>query len=478
MISTEHDELFIGGQWVRGGGTGRIDVINPSTEAHIGSIPMATTADVDRAVQAARNAFTDPHGWATWTNAERAIVMRRFADAVEKRGTEIAETVSKQNGMPIGTSTALEAGFPPLLLRMYADTVEAQQQVTRRPGLLGGEIDVVRKPMGVVAAIVPWNFPQALAMTKIAPAIATGNTVVLKPSPETVLDSIILAECILEAGLPEGVINIVPGGRDIGEYLVKHPGINRVAFTGSTAVGRSIAQTCGQLLRPVSLELGGKSAAIILDDGDIAGSIESMFGATLFNNGQTCYLGTRVLAPRGRYDEIVSTLAGLAETATVGDALDSATMIGPMVSQRQRDRVEGFIERGSADGGKIVTGGSRPDRDGWFVSPTIFANVTNHQELAREEIFGPVLAVIPYDNEEEAVSLANDSAFGLGGTVWSQDPSRARALAERIDTGTIGINGYLPDPAAPFGGIKASGIGRELGPEAVEGYIELQTIYL
>ncbi|WP_107660352.1 aldehyde dehydrogenase [Nocardia suismassiliense] len=478
MSGTEHDGLFIGGQWVTGSGEARIEVVNPSTEAYLGSVPSATRADVDRAVQSARTAFTDPTGWATWTHAARAAAMRRLADVMERRGAEIAETVSKQNGMPISMSSALEAGFPPILLRMYADTVEALPQVTRRPGMLGGEFEVVRKPMGVVAAIVPWNFPQALAMTKIAPAIAAGNTVVLKPSPETVLDSIILAECLVEAEIPAGVVNIVPGGRDIGEHLVAHPGINRVAFTGSTAAGRSIAQVCGQLLRPVSLELGGKSAAIVLDDGDIANSIESLFGATLFNNGQTCYLSTRVLAPRSRYEEVVDTLAGLAQQAVVGDPLDPATMIGPMVSSRQRERVEGYIERGSADGAKLVVGGTRPDREGWFVSPAVFAGVDNNQELAREEVFGPVLAVISYDDEEQAVALANDSDFGLGGTVWSQDPTRARAFAERIETGTIGINRYLPDPAAPFGGIKASGIGRELGPEAVEGYFDLQTIYL
>ncbi|MEV6768763.1 aldehyde dehydrogenase [Nocardia sp. NPDC051030] len=478
MVSAEQTGLFIGGAWVTASGDARIDVVNPSTEALLGSIPEATPRDVDRAVLEAQNAFKDPGGWSTWTGAERAAVLRRLADALNRRGSETAEIVSRQNGMPIAVSSGLEAAFPALLLNMYADTIDEQPKTTRRPGLLGGQIDVVRKPMGVVAAIVPWNFPQTLAMSKVAPAIAAGNTVVLKPSPETVLDSIILAECIAEAGVPNGVINIVPGGREIGEYLVRHPGIKRVAFTGSTAAGRSIAETCGRLLRPVSLELGGKSATIILDDGDIANSIESFFGATLLNNGQTCFLGTRVLAPRRRYNEIVDTLAGLAQAATVGDAMDPATMIGPMVSARQRDRVEGYIQRGSADGATIVAGGSRPERAGWFVAPTIFADVNNSQELAQEEIFGPVLAVISYDDDDHAVAIANDSAYGLGGTVWSQDPIRARALAERIDTGTIGINGYTPDPAAPFGGVKASGIGREFGPEAIDDYTDLQTIYL
>ncbi|WP_405136269.1 aldehyde dehydrogenase [Nocardia sp. NBC_01388] len=473
--TTEHENLFIDGAWTPSTGRDRIEVIDPSTEQRLGSVPAATTADVDAAVTAARRALP---AWSALDNAERAKALHRLAEALEQRGADMARTVSQQNGMPIAVSAGLEAGFPPLLLRYYADLVADQPRSTRRTGLLGGQIDVVRKPIGVVGVIVPWNFPQTLSMMKIAPALATGNTVVVKPSPETVLDSILLAEAIIEAGLPAGVINIVPGGAEVGSHLVTHPGVDRIAFTGSTATGRTIAEQCGRLLRPVSLELGGKSATIVLDDGDIAGSMEDLFKATLLNNGQTCFLGTRVLAPRNRYSEIVGTLAGLAAAATIGDAVDEATMIGPMVNPRQRDRVEGYIARGKSEGGTVVTGGARPDRPGWFITPTIFSDVTNDAVIAREEIFGPVLTVIAYDSDDDAVAIANDSAYGLGGSVWSTDPERARAFAERIETGTIGINGYNLDPGAPFGGVKDSGLGREWGPEALESYVELQSIYL
>jgi aldehyde dehydrogenase (NAD+) len=326
---------------------------------------------------------------------------------------------------------------------------------------------------------VPWNYPQTLAMFKLAPLLAAGCTVVMKPSPETVLDSLLLAEAILEAGLPAGVVNIVPAGREVGAYLVEHVDVDKIAFTGSSASGRLIARRCGELLRPVTLELGGKSAAIVLDDADLAGATEALFGATMMNNGQTCVNCTRVLAPRARYDEVVEVFGGLADALVVGDSLDPATQVGPMASARQRDRVEGYIEKGRAEGGRIVAGGGRPPEQhrGWFVQPTIFADVANSDTIAREEIFGPVLAVIPYDGVDQAVAIANDSEFGLGGSVWSRDPERARDVARRVQTGTIGINHYVLDPAAPFGGVKASGIGRELGPEGLEAYLQLQSIY-
>ena len=471
----QQESLFIGGEWVTNADTGTIDVVNPSTEVQIATVAAAGPTDVNRAVAAARRALP---GWAALTNTERAEHLERFAHAVESRADRIAHAVSSQNGMPLTLSRQLEAGFPPLLLRYYADLVKAQSTVTRRPGLLGGQIDVVRRPRGVVGVIVPWNFPQTLSMMKIAPALATGNTVVMKPSPETVLDSLIVAEAIVESGLPAGVVNIVPGGAAVGRQLVSHPGIAHIAFTGSTDTGREIAAECGRLLRPVSLELGGKSAAIVLDDGDITASIEAFFAATLLNNGQTCFLGTRVLAPRSRYDETVDALAGLARSATIGDAVEESTMIGPMVTAQHRDRVERYIGLGVKTGCRLVAGGGRPERAGWFVEPTVFADVTNDQQIAREEIFGPVLTVIAYDGDDDAVAIANDSPYGLGGSVWSQDPQRAHALAQRIETGTIGINGYNLDPAAPFGGLKSSGIGREWGPEALDSYVELQSIYL
>jgi acyl-CoA reductase-like NAD-dependent aldehyde dehydrogenase len=477
MIDSE--ELFIGGDWVPPRGRGRITVTSPSTEEVVGSVPEGTTDDLDDAVAAARAAFDDPGGWSSWTPAQRAAGLERLAEGLERRVAETAHRVATQNGMPIAIAEQLEAVFPALLARFYAGLARETAFEEDRTGLLGGSIHVNRKPVGVVAAIVPWNFPQSLAMFKLAPALAAGCTVVMKPSPETVLDSLVLADAIAEAELPPGVVNIVPAGRDEGAYLVAHPGVDKVAFTGSTAAGRAIGEVCGRLLRPVTLELGGKSAAIILDDADLTGAGEALFAATLLNNGQTCFLGTRILAPRSRYDEVVGLFAGMAEALQVGDALDPATQIGPLVNQRQRDRVEGYIAKGLADGGRLVAGGRRPagQERGFFVQPTIFADVDNRHTIAQEEIFGPVLAVIPYDGEDEAVAIANDSAFGLGGSVWTADAARGQDFARRVQSGSLGINHYLPDPAAPFGGVKASGVGRELGPEGLAAYLQAQSVY-
>ena len=407
--------------------------------------------------------------------------MERLAVELEARAAEMAQRVSAQNGMPISIATVLEGGFPVIVLRYLAGLLEGASFEEEQPGFLGGTNIVRREPIGVVGAIVPWNYPQTLAAFKYGAALAAGCTVVMKPSPETVLDAFLLAEAIVAAGIPEGVINIVPGGRELGAYLVAHRDVDKVAFTGSTAAGRRVAETCGRLLRPVTLELGGKSAAIVLEDADLdlAKIGNDLFAATLVNNGQTCYLGTRVLAPRSRYDEVVDTIAAFASSLTVGDALDPATQIGPMASQTHRDRVEGYVSKGASDGARLVVGGGRPrDMDrGWFVEPTVFADVDNSSTIAQEEIFGPVLSVIAYGDVDDAIRIANDSDYGLGGSVWTTDDERGKDVARRVRTGTIGINKYLPDPAAPFGGVKASGIGRELGPGAISAYQQLKSIY-
>ncbi|MEJ8278182.1 aldehyde dehydrogenase [Pseudonocardia spirodelae] len=479
-MTQHHESLYIGGRWTAPSSDRRITVTSPNSGEVIGSVPEALEADVDTAVAAARTAFDDPDGWARSAPAERAAVLRRFADALDARTDTIAATVSSQNGMPVAVSSQLESVYPVMLLRYYADLVENQGDDVR-DGLFGGRIRVRHDPVGVVGAIVPWNFPQTLSFFKIAPALAAGCTLVVKPSPETVLDSVLVAEAAIEAGLPAGVLNIVPGGREIGAHLVSHPGVDKVAFTGSTAAGRQIAETCGRLLRPVTLELGGKSAAVVLDDAelDLATIGNDLFVATLANNGQTCFLGTRILAPRSRYAEVVEVFSAFAGSMTVGDSLDPGTQIGPMASERQRDRVEGYIAKGRAEGGRVTVGGGRPtDRAaGWFVEPTVFADVDNNATISQEEIFGPVLSVIAYDDDADAVRIANDSDFGLGGTVWTADPERGLAVASRIRTGTVGVNRYLPDPAAPFGGVKASGIGRELGPEGLANYQSLKSIY-
>jgi acyl-CoA reductase-like NAD-dependent aldehyde dehydrogenase len=480
-VLASYDSLFIGGEWVRPSSSARIEVTSASTEENIGSVPEAAEADVDASVAAARRAFDDPDGWSQWEPSARAAAMERLAAELEARSDEMALRVSAQNGMPISIATMLEGGFPVVVLRYLAGLLDGATFEEERPGFLGGTNIVRREPIGVVGAIVPWNYPQTLAAFKYGAALAAGCTVVMKPSPETVLDAFLLAEAIEAARIPAGVINIVPGGRELGAYLVAHRDVDKVAFTGSTAAGRRVAETCGRLLRPVTLELGGKSAAIVLEDADLdlAKIGTDLFAATLVNNGQTCYLGTRVLAPRSRYGEVVDTLAAFASSLAVGDALDPATQIGPMASQTHRDRVEGYIAKGASDGARLVVGGGRPrDLDhGWFVEPTVFAEVDNSATIAQEEIFGPVLSVIAYGDVDDAIRIANDTDYGLGGSVWTTDPERGKDVARRVRTGTIGINRYLPDPAAPFGGVKASGIGRELGPDAIGAYQQLKSIY-
>ena len=471
--------FWIDGTWATPSGPRLITVIDASTGLPLAAVPEANEADVDAAVGAARRAF-DTTDWPTRSPQERARAIHSLADALDSRASATAKAVSTQNGMPIAVSSATEAVIPATLLRYYADLAINQNAEENRPGFAGGTTVVRREPVGVVAAIVPWNFPQTLTFFKLAPLLAAGCTVVIKPSPETVLDSHVLAEAIAESDIPPGVINIVPGGRDVGAYLVAHPGVDKVAFTGSTEAGRAIGEVCGRMIRPVTLELGGKSASIILDDADLSSLLEQFFAATLINNGQTCFLGTRVLAPRHRYTETVDILSDFARSLTVGNALDPATQIGPLATARQRERVQNYIARGVADGGRITAGGGRPAStdSGWFVEPTIFADVDNSHTIAREEIFGPVLAVIPYTDVDEASAIANDSDFGLGGSVWTGDPERGLGVARRVRTGSIGINHFTLDFSSPFGGIKASGLGRELGPEGLASYQQIKSIYL
>ena len=478
MIMQDRDAFFIGNRWVSPASERRFTLINASTEEAIATVPEACEADVDAAVAAAREAF-DNSGWATLPFADRAAVMERFMAAIAARGTDLAQAVSAQNGMPVALSGQLEGGFSVGVLQYYAELAKTLGQPDVRPSQMGRETLVERRAIGVVAAIVPWNFPVTLALSKIAPAMAAGCTLVIKPSPGTVLDSYILAEAALEAGVPAGVLNWVAADRDVGAYLVSHPGVDKVAFTGSTAAGRIIARTCGELLRPVTLELGGKSAAILLEDADIASFLQGVPMAAMLNNGQACYNGTRILAPKGRYGEVVDALAAFADSLVVGDALDPGTHVGPMASAAHRDRVESYIEIGKREA-RLVAGGGRPKgtNRGWFVEPTIFADVDNSARIAQEEIFGPVLSVIAYDGEDDAIRIANDSQFGLGGSVWSADSAHATDIARKVQSGTVGVNGYMPSLGAPFGGVKASGMGREFGPEAVGAYQQLKSIYV
>lgn len=450
-------------------------VIEAATGEPLGDGANATEADIDAAVAAARVALP---AWQSASPDHRAELLATFAAALDRRAKGTDELVTRENGMPMSLSRGANGRFPAALVRYYAQLITETPIEEIRPSMIGHTV-VRREAIGVVAAIVPWNYPQALAAFKLAPALAAGCTVVLKAAPETALDALVFAEAAAEAGLPAGVLNIVPGGAAAGAYLVAHPGVDKVTFTGSTAAGRTIGEVCGRLLRPVTLELGGKSAAIILDDADLDATMKGLRTASFVNNGQTCHLSSRILAPRSRYGEVLDALVTMVSGLKVGDPLDTSTEIGPLVSARQRDRVLGYIESGKSSSAKLVVGGSVPadQQRGWFVSPTVFADVDNGDRIAQEEIFGPVLAVIPYDSDEEAVALANDSEFGLAGTVWSTDDERATEVARAVRTGTVGINDYQLDFRAPFGGVKASGIGRELGPEGLEAFFSLKSIY-
>ena len=477
-MTMNRTHFFINNAWATPASDRTFEIINASTGEMIATLPEGVEADMDAAVAAARAAF-DRGDWSGSTPQERAAVMLRFMEAMAKRGPQLAEAVSLQNGMPVSLSNMLEAQFPAGLLQYYASLADGLSLSESRPSQMGKETLVERSALGVVAAIVPWNFPVTLAFSKIAPAMLAGCTLVIKPSPGTVLDSYIVAEAALEAGVPAGVINIVAADRAAGAYLVSHPQVDKVAFTGSTGAGRKIASVCGELLRPVTLELGGKSAAVLLEDVDLNVFLPGIPMASMLNNGQACYNATRILAPAKRYDEIVGAVAGMVSPLTVGDAMDAATHVGPMASAAHRDRVEGYIAKGR-DEARLVAGGGRPANHnrGWFVEPTVFADVSNDAVIAQEEIFGPVLSIIKYSDEADAVRIANASQFGLGGSVWSADSAHATDVARLVESGTVGVNGYMPALGSPFGGIKASGMGSEFGPEAVAGYQRVKSIYV
>ena len=472
------DTFYIDGKWAAPSSDAVIEVISPHTEEVIATVPDGAPADIDAAVAAARNAF-DNSDWSRMSPAERAEIAQRFADLYAGRLGEMSDLITAEMGSPASFSQLAQAPAPWMMLSTFIGIAKEFPWEEERAGALGSPVIVRREPVGVVAAIVPWNVPQFVTMSKLAPALLSGCTMVLKPAPETPLDAYLLAELLDEAGVPAGVVNIIPAGREAGEHLVRHPGIDKVAFTGSTAAGRRIAGICGEQLKRCSLELGGKSAAIILDDADLASTVQGLKFASLMNNGQACVAQTRILASRDRYDEVVDALGEVMSGLAVGDPADPATEIGPLVAERQQERVEKYIALGQEEGARLVVGGNgRPsgqDR-GWYVRPTLFAGVSNEMRIAREEIFGPVLAVIPYDDVNDAVRIANDSDYGLAGSVWTSDLEAGMDVARRVRTGTYGINHYTMDFAAPFGGYKASGVGREFGREGLGHYVELKTI--
>jgi len=474
----EHKRLFIGGEWVEPASSRTIDVISPHSEELVGRVPEGTESDMDRAVAAARDAF-DNGEWPRLSPEERIAAVQKFSEVYAAHIPDMAAVVTEEMGSPITFSNLAQSPAPWLMLNTFLQIAAEYPWEERRQGVLGSDVIVRREPAGVVGAIVPWNVPQFVIMSKLAPALIAGCTIVVKPSPETPLDAFLMADLLNEAGIPKGVVSVIPAGREVGEHLVRHPGVDKIAFTGSTAAGRRIASICGEQLKRVSLELGGKSAAIILDDADLAATVEGLKFASLMNNGQACVAQTRILASRDRYDEVVDAVSGMVGALAVGDPQDEATEVGPLVAERQQERVEKYIAVGQEEGAKVAVGGNgRPSGldKGWYVKPTVFSGVDNSMRIAREEIFGPVLAVIPYDDPDDAVRIANDSDYGLAGSVWTGDIDQGLDIARRVRTGTYGVNQYTMDFVAPFGGYKASGLGREFGIEGLSHYVELKSI--
>ena len=474
----DRDTLWIGGDWVPSDGGGTIEVISPHTEQVIATVPEASNADIDQAVVAARNALeTGP--WATMDPAGRGEILADLTAGLGARAEDLAQTITAEMGSPIMFSHLGQVGATLMVADYYANLVKDFAFEEERQGMMSSVL-VRREPVGVVGAIVPWNVPLYVTMLKLAPALAAGATMVLKPAPESPLSAYLLAEALEEAGVPKGVVSILPAGREVGEHLVRHPGVDKIAFTGSTAAGMKIASLCGEQLKRYTLELGGKSAAIILDDADVDTTLDSLLQvAGLMNSGQACVAQTRVLASKAKYDEVVNGLATRMEAVKVGDPAEMDTEVGPLVAERQRDRVEKYIVQGQEEGAEVVVGGGRPagQDTGWYVEPTLFAKVTNDMRIAQEEIFGPVISAIAFEDVDDAVRIANDSSYGLSGSVWTADGAGVGLdVAKRIRTGTFNVNGFMLEPCAPFGGFKQSGVGREGGPEGLAAYLEDKAI--
>lgn len=477
MLNITHN--FIGGRRVAPQGFEVFEVRSPFDGALVGTVPAATPADIDLAVSAARQAF-DAGPWPRLSPAERQAVLKKFSELHAAAANDIATLISRENGTPISGTIGLQQGIVPQN-QAYLEAAAAFPWEERRPAFIKGDSIWRREPLGVVAAIIPWNAPHQSALVKLFPALLAGCSVILKLAPETGLDGHLLGELFNEAGLPEGVLSIVTAERETSEYLVKHPGVDKIAFTGSTGAGKRIASLAGENLKRVSLELGGKSATIVLPDVDIAATAAGIQYTSYMNNGQACIAHTRVLVPAEMHDRFVEALAKVVNAIKVGDPSDPTTVQGPLVAKRQQERVWGYIEIGIAEGATLAAGGlGMPEgiTEGAFVRPTLFANVKNSMRIAQEEIFGPVVCVIPYKDIDEAIEIANDSPYGLSGGVWTNDEAKAIEIARQIRTGAVAVNGQWPDFRAPFGGYKQSGIGREFGAEGISIYLEHKVISL
>ncbi len=468
------DAIYVNGKWVPASGDERIDVVNPATEQTIGSVPVGTKEDVDAAISAARYAFSS---WSKSSISDRQRYLYAISSAIADRGEEIAELITSEVGTPINYSRMAMVGTPRVVAKSYAkilDTFEWEEKVRNSI--------IVKEPIGVVGMITPWNFPLHQIVGKVAPALASGCTMVLKPSKEAPLNAFILADIIHECGIPAGVFNLVSGhGREIGEVISSHPEVDMVSFTGSTSAGVSVSKAASPTVKRVTLELGGKSANIILDDADILKASKMAVHSCFNNSGQECSSLSRLLVPASHRDEIVDIITSTMERYTVGDPMNEANKCGPMVSESQQKSVSEYISLGISEGATLISGGEGlPDgiNTGFFVKPTVFADVTADMTIFREEIFGPVLSISSYESEEEAISMANDSEYGLSGGVWSGDEERAIRVAKSMRTGQVSINGGAFNVSAPFGGYKLSGNGRELGRHGLEEFLEIKALQL
>jgi acyl-CoA reductase-like NAD-dependent aldehyde dehydrogenase len=468
------DKLYIDGAWVPSTGTGTLEVVNSTTEQVMATVPEGTAEDVDRAVQAAKAAFAS---WSQTTVEERAKFLTRITEGLQARMDDIATVVSEEVGMPKSLSLIIQAGLP---MASFANTAQIAEGYAFEEQV--GNSLIVKEPVGVVGCITPWNYPLHQIAAKVAPALAAGCTVVVKPSEVAPINAFILAEVIHEVGLPNGVFNLITGvGPVVGEAMSSHPDIDMISFTGSTRAGKRVSELGAQTVKRISLELGGKSPNVILEDADLAKAVADGVGKAFLNSGQTCSALTRMLVPRSKLAEVEEIAVKAAEAFTPGDPFGEATRIGPLVSHVQRERVRGYIQKGIDEGAKLLTGGvEAPEglETGYFVRPTVFSEVRTDMTIAQEEIFGPVLSILPYDTEEEAIEIANDTVYGLAGGVWAGDAEKAKAVARKIRTGQVEINGGAFNPLAPFGGYKQSGHGRELGSFGLEEFLEVKAMQL
>ncbi|MGO1544089.1 MAG: aldehyde dehydrogenase family protein [Gulosibacter sp.] len=476
-VYADRKSLYIDGAWVEPATDARAENFDSNDEQSIGSYSLAGREEIDRAVAAARATLNDRDGWAGYSPFQRAAVMRRFADALERRRDELGEWVAREVGTPIERSKFSNADTASALLRFYADIIEHTDLEDLRPAGRGHSL-VRREAIGVVAMIAPWNFPMSTLFFKLAPALAAGCTAVIKPASLTALNSFVIAEAAIEAEVPAGVINIVPCDRTTGDHLLTHPGIDKIAFTGSTEVGRKVGRICGENLKPVTLELGGKSAALLLEDANVDRLVTELHDLSFSNNGQACTNNSRLIVPDNIYDDVLAAVAEEVRGWRVGHSMDPETVIGPVVSPGHRASIERYYEIAAAEGGRVLVGGE-PIRDrGYFVQPSVFADVTPEMTIFQEELFGPAISITRYSGDvEEGIRIANDSNYGLSGAVFTEDETLGIETSRRIETGTVQFNLANFDIGAPFGGRKDSGVGYELGAEALLAYLHFKTIF-